>query len=204
MDAAFKFTPLTVFICGYMRAILSRLMGKKNQMNSFIDINIAILVTNEKRKPWDRCTRSPFWRKNKEKSKKNGKFQKEIYVQDCGRLQVYYFFNVTFSLRSVQTCTTQEVVDPALCMPRGYCSAFVSKNSYLWLLKGSVWKRTKKFTVTFSPWGNERRTVKGRVRDLADSVVLNLANKGRLYSLFMSLPCKLFLNYICVMNEDTI
>lgn len=81
--------------------------------------------------------------------------------------------------------------------PEATVVPLLAKILTFWLLKGSVWKRTKKFTVTFSPWGNERRTVKGRVRDLANSVVLNIANKGRLYSLYMSLPCKLFLNYIC-------
>lgn len=101
---------------------------------------------------WDRGTQSLFFfKKNRRiqesngKKQENGKFKKrhqwEVYVQDCGRRQVYYFFNVTFSLWSIQTSTAQEVVNLAVCMPRGYCIAFVSKNSYLWLLKGSVWKK---------------------------------------------------------------
>lgn len=94
-------------------------------------------------------------------------------MQDLRQVAGVLFLQCDFFLCGPsKACTTQEVVDPAVCMPGGCGIAFVSKKILPLAFEGQCFeKETKKFTVSSSPWGNGRRTVKGRERDLASSLV---------------------------------
>lgn len=94
-----------------------------------------------------------------------------------------------------RACTTQEVVDPAVCMPGGCDIAFVSKNSYLWLLKGSVWKRSEKHSG-FLPVGQWEKVCEGKGEGLSQQPGFH-TELTRVYSLFMSFspPRNIPVNY---------
>lgn len=135
-----------------------------------------------------------------EEGKKMGNFKKESMGGLCTRLAAggrciissMWLFLCALS----KVCTTQEVVDPTVCMPRGCSIAFVSKKILTFGFWRAVFeKETKKFTVASSPWGNGSRTVKGRVRDLATSLVFIPGKQAYIHYLCHSVPRNIPVNY---------
>lgn len=142
----------------------------------------------------------------------NGKFQKEnrweVYVQDFGWWQVYYFSNVTFSsvVRPKPAPLRRWWILQSVCL-EGCSIAFVSKKILTFGFWRAVFEKRKLQSSQWLPSRGDdgRRTVKGRVRYLANSLCFH-TKLTRVYSLFMPFSppckhsCKLAFDYFFIMS----